>query len=330
MKKHLILIICMFFLKNIYAQDYYYIIAKSGLNVRENTSLNSQKVAKIPFGVVVKKIENTNKELIITDNGEKIKGNWVKIEYNNYGYLVNEEEEQFSREGFVFDAFLKPLKDEKISIPVQKTTKSVFLKTKKAHTIVSKKLVRITDLDHIKKLLKGRVKWSTWAKDYDGSLYKRDDVPIEIITENNQKIKFAGIGNSDMYFDSDNGGYYPEEDVLVLIGGHSSDQCYSIKTGETTLTIGNPEYIISSPKKTYRLNGYFPGQECKEYFFQKKVNGNYEYFQSFYLWSDYGICYFKEFYWINETQFVFKTSYDGVVTNKSEEYYKGEIKINEK
>ena len=80
---------------------------------------------------------------------------------------------------------------------------------------------------------------------------------------------YLQIGN-DYEFSEGNSGYYPEYGILLLEGGHSSDMCFSIKTGESDLTIGNPEYIISSPKNTYRLNGSFGGQECISYFFQKK------------------------------------------------------------
>ena len=100
--------------------------------------------------------------------------------------------------------------------------------------------------------------------------------------------------------------------------------CFSIKTGETELTIGNPEYIIPSPKNTYRLNGYFGGQECISYFFQKKEKGKFTYLTQFSEDSD--LCTFKEFYWIDETQFIYsKMSYSGNSENGEEEYFKGDI-----
>lgn len=118
---------------------------------------------------------------------------------------------------------------------------------------------------------------------------------------------------------------------MVLEGGHSSDICYSIKNGGETQTVRNPEYIESSPKTDYRLNGYFSGQECVYYFLEKKENGVFKFYSDLDLWSDLNICFFKHFYWIGKTQFIFsKLSYDNKGRNEFEEYYKGEIKINRK
>ena len=143
--------ICLIILyANCYGQDYYFINAKSGLNVRSDSNLSSQKIAKIPFGVMVEKISDTNEELIINDNGKEIKGRWVKIKYNNYMYLVSKETEPFEREGYVFDGFLKKMKDENL-VNTTKIDKEVYIELlKKAPQEIyrPKKLVTLILLNY--------------------------------------------------------------------------------------------------------------------------------------------------------------------------------------
>lgn len=169
---------------------------------------------------------------------------------------------------------------------------------------------KISDLDSIKRILKNRVVWGD---------NENDDFIKSIVTEKGQKLILNDKSN-DCGFSEGWSGYYPEYDILVLEGGHSSDMCFSIKTGETDLTIGNPEYIIPSPKNTYRLNGSFGGQECISYFFQKKDNEKFIYLTEF-GW-DYDICEFEEFYWINENEFIYIKKYH------EEGYFRGKIKNN--
>jgi len=70
--------------------------------------------------------------------------------------------------------------------------------------------------------------------------------------------------------------YYPQEDILLLEGEHTTDVSFNLTTGEETENVGNPEYIIFSPSKQYRLNGHFNGQECSSWFIQKKIDGCYQ------------------------------------------------------
>ncbi len=320
MKLFTLFLLTLLFCNTTYGQDYYFVSAESGLNVRSENNLSSKKVAKIPFGVMVEKISDTNNKITINDNRKEITGKWVKIKYNNYLYLVSEETEQFEKEGYVFDGYLKRLKNDSV---VSKTkigqNKYYELRRKASKQIFEPK--KIENLDSIKVILKNRVEWVT---EFENEDYKRDDQIKSIKIKNGQKLMLNQIGN-DYGFSKGWSGYYPKYDILVLEGGHSSDMTFSIKTGETDLTIGNPEYIIPSPKNTYRLNGYFGGQECISYFFQKNINGKFIYLTEF-NW-DFDICTFKEFLWINETTFIYKTmNYNTDSVNETEEYYKGEIK----
>ncbi|MCF6297463.1 MAG: hypothetical protein L3J08_05705 [Flavobacteriaceae bacterium] len=297
----------------IYGQGYYFINAESGLNVRPDSNLSSKKVAKIPLGTLVEKVLDTDEYVTVTDNGKKITGKFVKIKYNNYLYLVSEDTKPFEREGYVFDAYLKKQKSENIvsKAKIDKTAYTQLLK-KANKTIYKPK--KIGNLNSIKTILKNRVEWVSESKN-----------KVKSITTNNGQKLILNQSSNDYGFSQGWSGYYPEEDILVLEGGHSSDVCFSIKTGETHLTIGNPKYIIPSPKGTYRLNGSFGGQECISYFFQKNEDEKLIYLTEF-GW-DYDFCTFKEFYWINETKFIYKTlNYSIDSVNGTEEYFKGEIK----
>ena len=247
------------------AQSSYLVTAKNGLIIRAKPMSSSEIHGKLPYGTVLHKIlEKTDSTLSIIDNGKIINGNWVKVTYNNYGYLVSEETEQFERTGYVFDGYLEKL--NKDVFQVDELSEIHFKKLKDKAYKDTLKLIKITNLDSIKVLLKDRITWVTSG--FEDNM-ERDDALESIITANGQKLLINQISN-DFGFGEDWSGYYPEEEILVLEGGHSSDMCFSIRTGETTETIGNPDYIISSPNNTFRLNGSFDGQECISYFFSEK------------------------------------------------------------
>ncbi|SEE66760.1 SH3 domain-containing protein [Tenacibaculum sp. MAR_2010_89] len=270
--KILVKIYMLFMFSNVLAQEYYFINAENGLNVRSKSNSSSLKIAKIPFGVVVEKLFDTNKKITINDNGKPIEGSWIKIKYNNYIYLVSKEEKPFEKEGYVFDGYLKKVKNKNV-INTSKISLTKFNVLKEKIEEIIHRPKKNGNLDSIKKILKNRV---TWVTKFENENYKREDAIKSIKTQNGQKLILNQHSN-DYGFSEGWSGYYPAYNILVLEGGHSSDKCFSIKTGETELTIGNPKYIISSPKNTYRLNGYFGGQECISYFFQKKVNGAFIY-----------------------------------------------------
>ena len=307
---YLLFLVCF----SIYSQEYYVITAQNGLNVRSEPNLSSEKQGKIPFGVVVQKVAETNSELIITENGKEIKGNWVKIKYDNYLYLVSEETEPNQSEGYVFDAYLKKMKNEN-SITIAEISKLQFVEFLNNVQKPVRNLKKMSNLDSIKTFLKGRVDWFTGVDEFG---LQREDAIKSITTENGQQLIINQRSN-DYGFAQGVSGYYPDYDILVLEGGHSIDVSFSIKTGGTYETIGNPEYIITSPKQTYRLNGFFGGQECITYFFQVKEGADYTYLTEFN--ADIDLCLFKEFYWISENEFIY-------IDNNTEAYFKGVIKNN--
>lgn len=101
--------------------------------------------------------------------------------------------------------------------------------------------------------------------------------------QNNEKIYYLEkitLKSGEVIFCNNSGeceivGYNPDEKIIISECGHNSDDCYNLITGKNTYQVGNPEYILESPNKKFRLNGYFPGQECSNYFIQKKVNDEY-------------------------------------------------------
>ena len=282
-----------------YGQDHYFITAENGLNVRAGSNLSSKKVAKIPFGMLVEKIADTENELVISDNEKQIKGKFVKIKYNNYPYLVSEEKETFKREGYVFDGYLKKQNNINL-VAITQIDKEKYAQLSQKVSKETHKLKAIRNLDSIKTILKNRV---AWVSKSDIEVYERDDVLESIITENGQKLTF-NQSSIDFGFSEGYSGYYPEYDILVLEGGHNSDVCFSIKTGETEQTIGNPEYIIASPKNSYRLNGFFGGQECYSYFIQRKTNNGYNKIiqldEAFEKLTDAWLCTIGEVFWLDE------------------------------
>src|SRR5690606_36498403 len=111
--------------QNAIAQEYDYVNAENGLNVRIEPKLTSKKITKLMFGQVVEKISNTNIELSIEDNGTELKGHSVKIKYSNYPYLVPKDDNIIANQGSVFDEYLKKMKLHN-SITITKIDKSKY------------------------------------------------------------------------------------------------------------------------------------------------------------------------------------------------------------
>ncbi|AIM61871.1 hypothetical protein IX49_15540 [Cellulophaga lytica] len=303
------------------AQEYYIINAESGLNVRKSANVSGKKVAKIPYGVLVKKIEDTAIPLTVYDNGTPVMGKWVKIRYDNYLYLVSKEEQQIQKEGYVFDGYLKQYNNPNLKISTKKINELAYTKIVSKLPKVSHTYKKIGDLDSVKTLLKDKVTWKTIFYD---EKYLRDDALESITLANGQKLLLNQESN-DYGFTKGWSGYYPDLGILMLEGGHSSDLIIHIKTGESNNTVGNPEYLITSPTGKYRLNGYYGGQECVTYSLQKKIDGKYSYLGK--VNPDYDICVFHSFTWVSDTQFVYTLILPEDYAEKTPRltYYSGEI-----
>lgn len=79
-----------------------YVTAENGLIVRDSPSKTGERIGKIPFAEKVQIIEKTDIELSIRDEGETLRGHWVKVEYL--------EDEFDIPIGYVFDGYLSSKK----------------------------------------------------------------------------------------------------------------------------------------------------------------------------------------------------------------------------
>ena len=100
---------------NIDLSEIYFVNAKSGLNVRDNNSLDGNKINKLPYGSLVYLAKENQGELAVTDTdpitGEKkiIFGNWVELVSMNYEPTFFNEN---IANGYAFDAFLTKVKTD--------------------------------------------------------------------------------------------------------------------------------------------------------------------------------------------------------------------------
>lgn len=154
--------------------------------------------------------------------------------------------------------------DIQYTINVEKIDSVQFNSIKKKTTQIKKNLNKITDFNQAKKLLKGIVEFNDNSEDGDQSAVKK-------IHFRNGK-EYGNTNEYDYYYFV---AYYPEEDILLCEGGHTTDISFNLKNGKETEETGNPDYINFSPSQKFRLNGHFGGQECSSYFIQKKIGNDY-------------------------------------------------------
>ncbi|GGG65989.1 hypothetical protein [Epilithonimonas arachidiradicis] len=212
----------------------------------------------------------------------------------------------------------KPEKELQSSIEVSKIDSLEYLHFEIKNNINKKKLTKITDFNQAKKLLKGIVEF--------------DENPDFGANPAVKKIHFRDgkeYGNTneyDYYFFI---AYYPEEDILLCEGGHTTDISFNLKNGKETEETGNPDYINFSPSGKFRLNGHFGGQECSSYFIQKKIGNDYvkiiQLDEEFEKLTKIWLCIVGESFWADDhTLFLTESSNFG----KAKKYFK--VKLIEK
>lgn len=74
-----------------------YVAAESGLSLRDQPDISAKMLTKLAYGEAIDVLEETDKNLVVLDAGEKISGKWVKVETRNHI-------------GYVFDGYLSPNK----------------------------------------------------------------------------------------------------------------------------------------------------------------------------------------------------------------------------
>lgn len=84
-----------------------YVIAKNGLTYREKPSINATKIDTFDFGTEVIIEENSGVLLELTDEGEKLNGEWVKVKAKrNSTYKTHSFGADYKYSGYVFNGFL--------------------------------------------------------------------------------------------------------------------------------------------------------------------------------------------------------------------------------
>lgn len=72
------------------AQEEAYVAAESGLSLRDQPDVSGKMLTKLAYGEAIGVLEETDKNLVVLDGGEKISGKWVKVETRNHiGYVFN-------------------------------------------------------------------------------------------------------------------------------------------------------------------------------------------------------------------------------------------------
>ena len=72
------------------AQEEAYVAAESGLSLRDQPDVSGKMLTKLSYGEVIGILEETDKKLVVLDAGEKVSGEWVKVETRSHiGYVFN-------------------------------------------------------------------------------------------------------------------------------------------------------------------------------------------------------------------------------------------------
>jgi hypothetical protein len=181
---------------------------------------------------------------------------------------------------------------------IQKIDSLKYFVSKEKANVQKVELKKNADLKQVKDILKDMIVW----RKYGGGDLQPDkeyeDAITKIVCRNGKTYLYENY--DELYFIA----YYPQIDVLVCEGGHSSDYSINLTTGETTAIVGIPWYYVYSSTKKYLLNGYESGQECSYYFIQEKVNGQYQtaidLFEEFRTNIDFRLCWILDAFWEND------------------------------
>jgi len=185
----------------------------------------------------------------------------------------------------------------------------------------------ISDFSIAKEMLKGEVTFGGWNDSFK--------VDSNIVGESIAFIRFNNgdtINPNFLKYTWDAGfvRYYPSERILLMEGGHTSDFSIDLEKRLADVElVGNPAYIVGSPSGQYRLNGWFPGQECSEYFIQKKEGKRYVLLAKLPLSiSDYGfdLCTLIDVFWKTDKELYFRNHFFGDVEDERMHFFKVLIK----
>jgi hypothetical protein len=248
------------------------------------------------YGSVVEIVERTNIKYSVADSLKTTEGQWVKVAYTNFPFKNNEmDSDGYMDTAFVFDGFLQAM--DYAQIVFTNLSKKEFEKLKNSAKSEDPETIKIDDFAKAKMWMGNRTKWVESEYGY----------PIlESIVLDNGKILTINQTSYDCGFSY----YFPTEEIILFECGHTSDLSISLKTGESTETVGEPRNYITSADGNLRLNALFPGQECYDYFLQVKTEKGFRNIASFGWGGQYGteLCAFDYFGWISNTEFIYSTT----------------------
>lgn len=185
------------------------------------------------------------------------------------------------------------------TITVEEIDSLQFNAVKKKMVPKKKTPVKITDITVAKKMLKGIVEFDEKIPEYP------------LVTN----INFRNGKNTKgkLYYEFEEcifKAYFPEEDILLCEGGHTSEVSFNLKNGNETEQTGNPDILVFSPKEHFRLNGHFGGQECSSYFIQRKINNEFikvvQLDEEFEKLTKHWLCTVGESFWSDENTLYLK------------------------
>lgn len=244
--------------------------------------------------------------------------NKTKVQYNSSEPISTNESE--SNGDLLF---------ENDTLAIYRIDSASFFQERMKYPIKNDTIPYISDLSKAKTMLAGRVTFGGWNDEKQIIDSVRDGGMIALIRFNNGKVIEANHSDnvlSEIGFIA----YYPSEDLLLCEGGHSSDFSINLKDGKMDIEkLGNPSYIVHSVQKKYRLNGYFPGQECSEYFIQKQIGDDYRFYAPIPIHlsnEGFDLCNLKDIFWTSENELYFRNTYFDILEDPRLGFFKLLIK----
>jgi hypothetical protein len=133
--KQILVVVVFMNLLMLSAQQRAYVAAESGLSLRDQPDVSGKMLSKLAYGEAIGILENTGIQLVVLDAGEKISGEWVKVETRNHiGYVFN---------GYLSaDKIIKPIRFQldKLNLEIQNLATSDY---KRTHNLKQQDSVKI-------------------------------------------------------------------------------------------------------------------------------------------------------------------------------------------
>lgn len=213
-----------------------------------------------------------------------------------------------------------PEKTVQYSISIERTDSVAYHSAAAKIKYKNGEIKKITDFEKAKKILKGIVEFADGDEDGESHAVKKIHFRNGKEYRNTNEYDFT-------YFVA----YYPEEDILLCEGGHTTDVSFNLKNGKETEEAGNPDLIITSRNKAFRINGHFGGQECYFYFIQKKINGEFEKIiqldEVFEKQTKTSLCVIENAFWLDDQTIYLTESSDYTDEKLNKRYFR--VKITE-